>query len=142
MVEYYLWIKAIHVIAVIAWMAGLFYLPRLFVYHCKVAVGSESSELFKVMEERVLRVIMVPSMGAAWLAGLGLIWIAGEWRGWLIVKVAAVVVLSGFHDLLRRYAAQFARDERPRSERYFRLLNEVPTVMMITIVVMVIVKPF
>ncbi len=142
MADFYPWVKALHVMAVIAWMAGLFYLPRLFVYHCKVAAGSEASELFKVMEEKLLRVIMAPAMTVAWIAGLVLIWMIGDFPGWLIVKVLAVVALSVYHTVLKKHAMLFGRDERPKDERFYRILNEVPTVLMVIIVIMVIVKPF
>ena len=142
MAEAYPWIKALHVMAVIAWMAGLFYLPRLFVYHRTVEAASEASELFKVMEGRLLRVIMAPAMGVAWVAGLIMVWQIGDFPVWLVVKILAVVALSVYHSVLKGYAVRFDRDERPRSERFFRVLNEVPTVLSIVIVIMVIVKPF
>lgn len=138
----FLWIKALHVMAVIAWMAGLFYLPRLFVYHAKSVPGSDTSETFKVMERKLLKIIMGPAMMVAWLAGLGLVWMIGEVSRWLAVKLAAVVVLTMFHFLLGRYAAEFERDERRRSEKFFRMINEVPTILMIVAVTMVVVKPF
>jgi putative membrane protein len=142
MTEPYLWLKALHVIAVIAWMAGLFYLPRLFVYHSRVKVGSESSELFKTMEAKLLRIIMMPAMTVAWIAGLALIWIVGDLPWWLIVKLLSVLLMTGFHVMLKTYATAFAGDQRPRSEKYFRAINEIPTVLMVVIVIMVIVKPW
>jgi protoporphyrinogen IX oxidase len=139
----YLWVKALHVIAVIAWMAGMLYLPRLFVYHCAAAPGSTESETFKVMERRLLRVIINPAMIATWLFGLWLAWAGGWYRaGWLETKVVLVIVLSGLHGLLARHVRDFAADRNRRSQRYYRLINELPTVLMIVIVILVIVKPF
>jgi protoporphyrinogen IX oxidase len=141
----YLWIKALHVIAVISWMAGLLYLPRLFVYHCDAAAGSASSETFKVMERRLMAAIMTPAMLVSWALGLGLIAVLGldVFRDayWLWVKVALVIGLTATHLLMIRHLRDFARDRNRHSQRYFRILNEVPTVLMIAIVVMVIVRP-
>lgn len=144
MADLYLWLKAFHVIAVIAWMAALFYLPRLFVYHSKVAPASQSSELFKVMEARLARVIMTPAMLASWLLGAAIVVLNGALLAsvWFIVKLLFALALSGFHGLLLGYLRAFGADRRPRSERYFRVLNEVPTIAMAVIVVMVIVRPF
>jgi putative membrane protein len=142
MADAYLWIKSLHVMAIIAWMAGLFYLPRLFVYHSKTLPKSESSETFKIMEEKLLRIIMLPAMIVSWLAGLVLIHILQDLPWWLIIKVAAVIAMTAVHMVLKSHARRFAADERPKSERYFRALNEVPTVLMVIIVIMVIVKPF
>jgi putative membrane protein len=141
--DLYLWIKALHVIAVIAWMAATLYLPRLFVYHSVVARGSEQSETFKVMERRLLNAIMTPAMIVAWLAGLFLIW-KGGWMasGWLHAKLALVILLSGMHGFLAGQVRAFAQDRNERSQRFFRIVNEVPTVLMIVIVVLVVVKPF
>ena len=139
----YLWIKAFHVMAVIAWMAGLLYLPRLFVYHFETRPGSESSELFKVMEHRLLRIIMTPAMMLAWLLGLYLAWTAfGFHGGWLHVKLLSVVLLTGVHVYLSRAHRAFLRDERPKSQRHWRIMNEVPALLMIVIVLMVVLKPF
>jgi protoporphyrinogen IX oxidase len=142
----YLWIKALHVIAVISWMAGLLYLPRLFVYHCDAAAGSAGSETFKVMERRLMAAIMTPAMLVSWALGLGLIAVLGleVFRDgyWLTVKVALVIGLTGAHLLMIRHLRDFARDRNRHSQRYFRILNEVPTVLMIAIVIMVIVRPF
>jgi putative membrane protein len=141
----YLWIKALHVVAVISWIAGLLYLPRLFVYHCSAEAGSDASETFKVMERRLMGSIMTPAMVASWVLGLALIGLLGVevFRDgyWLSVKLALVVVLSGVHLMLIRHLRAFARDQNRHSARYFRILNEVPTVLMIAIVVMVIVRP-
>ena len=138
----YLWIKALHVVAVISWMAGMLYLPRLFVYHCGVAVGSEASETFKVMERKLLRFIINPAMVVAWIAGL---WIAWQMRyfgdGWFQLKLAAVIVLSAVHGWFAKAVADFARDEGGRNHRFWRFMNEVPTLLMIAIVILVIVRP-
>jgi len=139
----YEWIKALHVIAVISWMAGMLYLPRLFVYHCEAETGSKQSETFKVMENRLLRAIINPAMGVTWLAGLYLAW-AGHWylSGWLQVKFLLVLVMSGVHGFLARCVKDFAADRNTRSHKFYRIINEVPTVLMIAIVILVIVKPF
>jgi putative membrane protein len=140
----YLWLKAFHIIAVTAWMAGLLYLPRLMVYHRRTAIGGESSEIFKVMERRLLKAIMLPAMALSWLLGLVLIWVTDAFSGpslWLTVKLIAVVVLTGFHFWLARFVKAFAEDERPRDERYFRINNEIPTVLLIVIVIMAVIKP-
>lgn len=142
----YLWIKAFHVVAVISWMAGLLYLPRLFVYHSSAEAGSAGSETFKVMERRLMGAIMTPAMLASWVLGLAMIAVLGveAFRDshWLAVKISLVVVLSGLHMLLIWHLRAFAADRNWHSARYFRILNEVPTVLMIAIVVMVVVRPF
>jgi putative membrane protein len=139
----YLWFKAFHVMAVIAWMAGLFYLPRLFIYHHDKPAGSESSETFKIMEMRLYRFIMTPAMMMAWLFGLVIAW-QGGWftSGWLHAKLLAVVALTVAHVYYGRAARAFGRNERPLTTRHWRMLNEVPAVLMIVIVVMVVLKPF
>jgi len=145
MAEAYLWSKAVHVIAVVAWMAGLFYLPRLFVYHAGAAVSSGLSEQFKVMEGRLANAIMLPAAVASWLAGLVTAWLGGllwPMPAWFAVKLAAVVILSLFHGLLERHRREFRRDLRLHGDHYFRLINEVPTLLLVTIVIMVIVRPF
>jgi putative membrane protein len=141
--DLYLWIKSLHVVAVIAWMAAMLYLPRLFVYHTGVAVGSETSETFKVMERRLLKAIANPAMIVTWLAGLVLVW-QGGWitSGWLHAKLLLVLAMSAAHGQLVRYVRDFANDRNSRSARFYRILNEVPTVLMLGIVVLVIVKPF
>lgn len=138
------WIKALHVLAVISWMAGLLYLPRLMVYHCEIAVGGAEDERFKVMERRLMRVIMGPAGLVVLLSGVWLAWQAGYGRddGWFIVKIAAVLGLLAVHGLLDWHRRQFARGLRRHSARYFRMLNEAPTALMIVAVVMVMVKPF
>lgn len=139
---FYLWAKAIHVIAVIAWMAGMFYLPRLFIYHCEAEPGSVQSETFKVMERRLLRVIMNPAMTIAWVFGLWLAWDAGFYSdGWFHVKFAAVLAMSAAHGDLSKSVREFAEDRNKRSQRQWRMINEIPTLLMMLIVVMVIVKP-
>ena len=139
----YLWLKALHVVAIIAWMAGMLYLPRLFVYHCDAPKGSIQSETFKIMERRLLKAIINPAMIAAWVLGLVLVW-QGGWiaSGWLHAKVALVLGLSAVHGMLAKQVKLFAADRNTRPARYFRILNEVPTALMIGIVILVIVKPF
>ncbi len=138
----YLWIKALHVIAIISWMAGLLYLPRLFVYHAETGSGPQS-ETFKIMERRLYRYIMTPAMIVAWLTGLFMAVAAGAFaQGWFHVKAAFVLLLTGAHFYDRVLLLRFASDANPHSPRFFRVLNEVPTLLMIGIVVMVIVKPF
>lgn len=139
----YLWVKSLHVIAVIAWMAGMLYLPRLFVYHADAAPGSEKSETFKVMERRLLRFIINPAMAVTWIAGLWMAWeIFGFQGGWLHAKLLLVVLMSGLHGYLSKSARLFAEDRNMRSAKHWRIINEVPTVLMILIVILVIVKPF
>jgi putative membrane protein len=139
----YDWLKAFHVIAVIAWMAGMLYLPRLFVYHCGVERGSRQSETFKRMERRLLKAIINPAMIAAWGLGLWLAW-NGSWltAGWLQAKLALVLFLSGVHGLFARWVRDFAADRNRHSAGFYRIVNEVPTILMIAIVILAIVKPF
>jgi protoporphyrinogen IX oxidase len=139
----YLWIKALHVLAVISWMAALLYLPRLFVYHADSETGSKQSETFKVMERRLLRAIATPAMIVAWGSGLWLAYEAGLFRdGWLHGKLALVLLLSAVHGLNAKWVKDFAADRNRRSARFYRIANEIPTVLMIGIVILVIVKPF
>ncbi|HLG90267.1 MAG TPA: protoporphyrinogen oxidase HemJ [Alphaproteobacteria bacterium] len=140
----YTWIKALHVISVIAWMAAMFYLPRLFVYHTQVAPGSEASEMLKVMERRLMRAIMNPAMIATLLFGLAMLAMnpALLQQGWLIVKLLFVAILFGMHHAMIGWRRAFEQDRNRRSERFFRIANEVPTVTVIVIVIMVIVRPF
>ncbi|APO69750.1 hypothetical protein IE4872_CH04170 [Rhizobium gallicum] len=141
--DLYLWIKALHIIAVISWMAGLFYMPRLFIYHTDAEPGSLQSETFKIMERRLLKVIMNPAMMLTWVFGLYLAWsVYGFQGGWLHVKLALVVLLTAVHMFFSRAVAAFARDENRRSARYWRFMNEAPTLLMILIVILVVVKPF
>jgi putative membrane protein len=141
----YLWIKAAHIVSMVAWMAGLFYLPRLYVYHCTAPVGSEMSERFKVMERRLLRQITTPALIATWLFGILLVLtpgvLAGQ-HGWFHVKLLAVLLLTGFHGAVSRWRRDFMEDRNTRTERFYRIANEIPTVLLLIIVVMVVVKPF
>lgn len=137
-----LWLKAFHIIAVISWMAGLLYLPRLFVYHSKAQPDSEMAETFKVMEVRLLRVIMNPAMLATWISGLVLAWWLGVLMdAWFLVKATLVVVMTIFHMKLAGWRKAFAAGTVPHPERFFRFANEVPTVLMILIVGLVVLKP-
>lgn len=141
--DLYLWIKALHIIAVISWMAAIFYLPRLFIYHTDAPVGSQQSETFKVMEQRLVKIIMNPAMMISWVLGLYLAWsVYGFSGGWLHAKIGLVVLLTVTHVYFTRSAKRFARDENTRSARHWRLMNEVPTLLMIVIVILVVVKPF
>ena len=139
----YLWLKAAHVIAVIAWMAGMLYLPRLFVYHCAAEAGSPQSETFKVMERRLLKAIINPAMIATWVLGLWLAWEGAFFKaGWLHGKILLVVILSAIHGLFARWVKDFAADRNTHSANFYRIINEVPTLLMIGAVILVIVKPF
>ena len=139
----YAWIKALHIVAVISWMAGMLYLPRLFVYHSVAEAGSKQSETFKVMERRLLKVIINPAMIITWLAGIYLAW-AGHWytSGWLGAKLLLVLVLSAVHGFFAGCVRAFADDRNPYDQKFYRVINEVPTVLMILIVILVTVKPF
>jgi putative membrane protein len=139
----YVWIKAVHVVAVISWMAGMLYLPRLFVYHSEAEVGSKQSETFKVMERRLLKVIINPAMIITWLAGIYLAW-AGHWytSGWLGAKFLLVLALSAVHGFFAGCVRAFAADRNHYDQKFYRVINEVPTVLMILIVILVTVKPF
>lgn len=137
-----LWLKALHIMGFAAWMAGLWYLPRLFVYHSQVAVGSEASEKYKVMERRLLRGIATPAMIAAVAFGVALATLQGQWSaGWLHAKTALVVLLALSHAVMARFVREFALDRRPASERTFRWFNEVPTVLFIAIVILAVFQP-
>jgi len=139
----YLWLKALHVIAVISWMAGMLYLPRLFVYHCDAEVGSRQSETFKVMEQRLLRAIINPAMIATWVLGLWLAYDSGLFKsGWLQAKFALVIAMSAMHGFNVRWVRAFAEDRNVHAQKFYRAMNEVPTLLMIAIVILVIVKPF
>jgi protoporphyrinogen IX oxidase len=141
----YPWIKAMHILSVIAWMAGLLYLPRLFVYHADAAPGSDAAETFKVMERRLLRGIMHPAMVGTYLFGIMLAATPGvvAWNeGWIYVKLCAVAALTYVHVLQARWRAEFAADRNRRRARFYRFMNEVPTLLLIVIVVMVVVRPF
>ncbi len=139
----YLWFLALHVISVMAWMAGLFYLPRLYVYHCNAAAGSELSETLKIMERRLLRAIMYPAMISSAIFGILLLFEINAWtQGWLHVKLLCVFFMIVFHFYLAKCRQDFLKDNNQRSEKFYRSINEVPTILMIVIVIMVIVKPF
>jgi len=139
----YEWIKAFHIISVIAWMAGMLYLPRLFVYHCEADPGSRQSETFKVMERRLLKGIINPAMIVAWVLGLALAWQGGWFSApWFHAKLALVLAMSAVHGMLVRYVKDFAADRNRRSQKFYRIINEVPTVLMILIVILVVLKPF
>ena len=142
----YLWLKALHIIAVISWMAGMLYLPRLFVYHCDAEPGSKQSETFKVMERRLLKAIINPAMIATWLLGLWLIWLMGKdaflQAGWLQAKLALVIAMSALHGFLVRWVKDFAADRNRHTGKFYRIVNEIPTVLMIFIVLLATVKPF
>jgi protoporphyrinogen IX oxidase len=147
-VDLYGWVKAFHIIAVIAWMAGMLYLPRLFVYHCAAEKGSVQSETFKVMERRLLRAIINPAMIATWILGLWLAWHGPDshygWfnSGWLQAKLAVVLLLSAVHGLFARWVKVFATDRNQHSQKFYRIINEIPTIAMIVIVLLVVLKPF
>lgn len=139
----YLWIKAFHIIAVIAWMAGMLYLPRLFVYHSEAVIGSDASETFKVMERRLLRYIINPAMIVTWILGLWLAWKIFNFKGgWLHGKILLVLLLSGVHGYLSKNVRLFAQDKNTKSTKHWRIVNEIPTILMILIVILVVVKPF
>lgn len=139
----YPWIKALHVIAVISWMAGMLYLPRLFVYHAEAEIGSDKAETFKVMERRLLRAIINPAMMATWVLGLWLAWRGFQFSGgWLHAKLGLVIALSGVHGYLSASVRRFAQDQNVKASRHWRIVNEIPTVLMILIVILVVVKPF
>ena len=144
----YTWLLAFHIIAVMAWMAGMLYLPRLYVYHAQAlrkgaSKGSELSETFKVMERRLLRGIINPAMIATWILGLLLVWQGDHWReGWLHAKLALVIGMQIVHAAYARWRRAFARDENTHSDRFYRVMNEVPTLLLIGIVILAVVKPF
>lgn len=139
----FLWVKAVHVIAIISWMAGMLYLPRLFIYHCDAEPGSRQSETFKVMERRLLQIIINPAMIVSWVLGLWLAWTAGYFsEGWLHAKLAFVLALSAVHGYFSAAVRAFAEDRNTKPARHWRIVNEVPTLLMIGIVILVIVKPF
>jgi len=138
-----LYLKAFHVMAVMAWMAGLFYLPRLYVYHVEATPNSDTTRTFEVMETKLLRLIMNPAMITVWITGLILVWQQDQYRdGWFLAKFALVLAMSAFHGTLAKWRKQLANGTNTHDSRYFRIANEVPTVLMAVIVVMVIVKPF
>jgi putative membrane protein len=145
LIAVYPWTKALHIISVIAWMAGMLYLPRLFVYHCDAPVGSQQSETFKIMERRLMRAIISPAIVAAWVFGVMLAATPGivdYSSGWFYVKLVLALAMSGVHGEFSKWTRQFANDANTRSARFYRIVNEVPTVLMIGIVIMVVVRPF
>lgn len=143
MSQAYLWIKALHIIAIISWMAGMLYLPRLFVYHADAPQGSEQAKTFAVMERRLMRFIMAPALIVTWLTGLALAAQAGLFRaGWLHGKLALVILLTALHGYFSKIRKDFALDRNKRDARFYRILNEIPTILMIGIVILVVVKPF
>jgi protoporphyrinogen IX oxidase len=139
----YLYVKAFHIIAVISWMAGMLYLPRLFVYHAASKPGSEQSETFKAMERRLLNFIMTPAMAVTWILGMVLV-IQGQWMGatWFHAKFVLVIAMSVMHGLFSQWVADFSRDRNRHTQKFFRIVNEIPTVLMIAIVLLAVVKPF
>ena len=139
----YLWLKALHIIAVISWMAGMLYLPRLFVYHADAVAGSEQSETFKVMERRLLKFIMTPAMIVTWLIGIVLV-LEGQWFGatWFHIKLALVLAMTILHGLFSQWVRDFAFDRNRLTPKFYRIVNEIPTVLMIVIVLLATVKPF
>jgi protoporphyrinogen IX oxidase len=143
MIDAYLWLKAFHIIAVIAWMAGMLYLPRLFVYHCQAEPGSKQSETFKLMEWRLLKLIINPAMAATWVLGLLLVWMGGWYSsGWMQAKFALVIAMSAVHGFFVRWVKDFAADRNTRSQKFYRIANEIPTVLLVIIVILVVLKPF
>ena len=139
----FLWLKAVHVISVMAWMAGLFYLPRLFVYHAEAQPGSEFSETLKVMERRLLRAIMNPAMISSWILGVILLIERDAFdEGWVHVKLLCVVAMTVAHMFMVRWRKDFLNDNNTRSHQFYRFANEVPTVLMIVIIIMAVVEPF
>lgn len=140
----YLWVKALHIIAVISWMAGMLYLPRLYVYHVGAKKGSDLSETLKVMERRLLRFIINPAMIASFLLGGLMLWANPDLfhQPWMHAKLTAIILMTVIHGLLARWRKQFARDENTHSEKFYRWWNEAPTVLMIIIVIMAVAKPF
>ena len=141
-IEFYDIVKILHILAVISWLAGLLYLPRIFVYHAQVVVGSETDKIFQTMEKRLLRYIMLPSMLLVFIFGFYLASQIGFEFIWLHIKLTLVLILAGYHGFLSRCRKNFAKGENKHSQKFYRLINEVPTVLMIFIVALVILKPF
>jgi putative membrane protein len=134
-------LKILHIVSFVSWFAGLFYLPRLFVYHVENNTNREMNDIFQKMEYKLLRVIMNPAMILTWIFGLGLIHYVG-FAGWLVLKIILVIILSGFHMYLAKIRKNLEHNYRDYSSRYLRLINEVPTILLILIVILVVVKPF
>lgn len=143
MIEYYSWIKVAHIVSVISWMVALLYLPRLMVYHADKEVGSDTSDTFIIMERRLLKGILTPAMIASWLFGLWLVVLAGSWsEGWFVSKIFLVLIMTFYSFAVAVWVKEFRSDLRKRSAKFFRLVNEIPAVIMIFIVILVVVKPF
>lgn len=144
LLQNYEWLRALHIISIIAWMAGMLYLPRLFVYHVDAKKGSDKSETFKIMEFRLLRYIMTPASIASWVFGGGMLWAnpALLHEPWMHLKLTCVVLMTGVHHAFMVYVKKFARDENTKSDKFYRIMNEVPTLLMIIIVIMAVVQPF
>ena len=140
--SHYEWFRAIHIIFVIYWMAGLLYLPRLFVYHSKAEIGSELDETLKLQEQRLLRIIMNPAMIVAFITGIAMVTVKFTAGGWIHAKLLLVVCLMGYHGVLSADRKKFERGERPRSEKFYRIFNEVPAILTIIIVILVVIEPF
>jgi len=144
LIQYYLWLKALHVISMVAWMAGMLYLPRLFVYHADAQAGSDKSETFKVMERRLSKAIMLPAMIATFLFGI-LMLVANPdlmGQGWIHVKLFCVFLMAGLHGVFMKWRKDFAHDRNTKTGRFFRFWNEAPTLLMIVIILLAVVKPF
>lgn len=138
-----LWLKALHVMAVMAWMAGLFYLPRLFVYHVEAKPNSDVTRTFEVMEEKLLRIIMRPALITVWVTGLVLVWQQDQYVfGWFHGKLLLVIAMTGMHGMMSKWRKELAAGTGTHDSRFFRIANEVPTLLMAGIVILVIVKPF
>ncbi len=138
------WLRALHIISVMAWMAGMLYLPRLFVYHAEAEIGSDKSETFKIMERRLLKIIINPAMITAWVFGLLMLysnWAVYKGAPWMHTKLLLVLLMSGVHGVLAKNVKVFARDENKKTSRYFRILNEVPTILMIAIIILAVIEP-
>ena len=142
--QYYLWIKALHVISVIAWMAGMLYLPRLYAYHAEAEKGSDKSETFKIMERRLLKIIINPAMGATWVFGGLMLWANPDLfsQGWMHAKLLLVFIMSGIHGVFARWRKVFEADENQKPAKFYKIWNEVPTVIMIVVVILAIAEPF
>lgn len=145
LLQNYDWLRAIHIIAVISWMAGMLYLPRIFVYHVDAEKGSKQSETFKIMEHKLLKIILNPAMMVAWIFGVAMLYANPgivEGQGWMHAKLLLVLLMSGVHGILAKHVRLFANDENEKSGKFFRILNEVPAVLMILIVILAVVEPF